>query len=83
MLNQDQPKEMSRRQFLTTVGKIGGSAALFSVMGTMGLLSPETLKAADYTPPGKSDLSLTSRNGKKNCNSRGGNCRHDRSLRAR
>ncbi|MBJ6363918.1 flavin monoamine oxidase family protein [Paenibacillus sp. GCM10012307] len=65
MLNEDRPKEMSRRQFLTTVGKIGGSAALFSVMGTMGLLSPQTLKAAAFTPPGKSDLALTSRNGKK------------------
>jgi len=58
-------KEMTRRQFLTTVGKIGGSAALFSVMGTLGLLSPETLKAAEFTPPGQGDLSSTYRNGKK------------------
>ncbi|MFD1957384.1 flavin monoamine oxidase family protein [Paenibacillus thailandensis] len=57
--------EMSRRQFLTAVGKIGGGAAVFSVMGTLGLLSPETLKAAEYTPPNKNDLVLANRNGKK------------------
>ncbi|MEK3882791.1 FAD-dependent oxidoreductase [Paenibacillus sp. PL2-23] len=57
--------EMSRRQFLSTVGKLGGGAAVFSVMGTMGLLSPETLKAADFTPPDKNELSMTNRNGKK------------------
>ncbi|MEK8130399.1 FAD-dependent oxidoreductase [Paenibacillus filicis] len=61
----DSPKEITRRQFLTTVGKIGGSAAVFSLMGTLGLLSPETLKAADYTPPRQGDLSATHRNGKK------------------
>ncbi|MCM3749671.1 flavin monoamine oxidase family protein [Paenibacillus pasadenensis] len=65
MHNQNQPQDMSRRKFLTTVGKIGGSAALMSVMGTMGLLSPDTIKASSYTPPGKSDLSLAGRNGKK------------------
>ncbi|WP_240414445.1 flavin monoamine oxidase family protein [Paenibacillus periandrae] len=59
------PNEITRRQFLTTVGKIGGSAALFSVMGTMGLFSPETMKAAEYTPPSRNDLSLTNRNGKR------------------
>lgn len=57
--------QITRRQFLTTVGKVGGSAALFSVMGTLGLLSPETMKAADYTPPSGWDLTSTNRNGKK------------------
>jgi len=61
----EQPKEMTRRQFLTTVGKVGGSVAVFSLMGTMGLLTPETLKAAEYTPPGKNDLHLSGRGGKK------------------
>ncbi|MCA0757427.1 FAD-dependent oxidoreductase [Paenibacillus sp. N4] len=59
------PSEMSRRQFLSTVGKLGGGAAVFSVMGTLGLLSPETLKAADYVPPDKNELSMSKRNGKK------------------
>ena len=58
MATKEQPKEMTRRQFLTTVGKVGGSVAVFSLMGTMGLLTPETLKAAEYTPPGKNDLNL-------------------------
>ncbi|MFC4776836.1 flavin monoamine oxidase family protein [Paenibacillus sp. GCM10023252] len=65
MDTKEMPKEMSRRQFITTVGKLGGTAAVFSVMGTMGLLSPETVKAADYTPPGRNDLAGTKRNGKK------------------
>lgn len=65
MESQGPNKEMSRREFLTTVGKLGGSAALFSVMGSIGLLAPETMKAAEYTPPGKSDLNVTHRNGKK------------------
>ncbi|TVY10860.1 flavin monoamine oxidase family protein [Paenibacillus cremeus] len=56
---------MTRRQFLTTVGKIGGSAALFSVMGTMGLLSPQTLQAAEYTPPSKGDFGNAGRKGKR------------------
>ncbi|MBB6673619.1 flavin monoamine oxidase family protein [Cohnella nanjingensis] len=59
------PNEITRRQFLTTVGKLGGGAAVFGVMGTLGLLSPETMKAAAYTPPGQNDLNLTKRNGKK------------------
>ncbi|MFC5450368.1 flavin monoamine oxidase family protein [Paenibacillus aestuarii] len=58
-------EQITRRQFLTTVGKIGGSAALFSVMGTLGLLSPETMKAAAYTPPSGGDLTLSGRSGKK------------------
>ncbi|MCR2804659.1 flavin monoamine oxidase family protein [Paenibacillus soyae] len=57
--------EMSRRQFLSTVGKLGGGAAVFSMMGTLGLLTPETLKAADYEPPDKNELAMTKRNGKK------------------
>ena len=65
MATKEQPKEMTRRQFLTTVGKVGGSVAVFSLMGTMGLLTPETLKAAEYTPPGKNDLHLSGRGGKK------------------
>lgn len=65
MSTKDKPQEMTRREFLTTVGKIGGTAAVFSVMGTMGLLSPETMKAAEYTPPGRNDLSMTNRNGQK------------------
>lgn len=59
------PTDMSRRQFLSTVGKIGGGAAVFSVMGTLGLLSPETMKAADYEPPDKGVLNLSGRGGKK------------------
>ncbi|MDF2963140.1 MAG: amine oxidase [Paenibacillus sp.] len=58
-------KEMTRRQFLTTVGRIGGTAAVFSVMGTMGLFAPETMKAAEYTPPGRNDLTSANRNGKR------------------
>ncbi|MFC5648238.1 flavin monoamine oxidase family protein [Paenibacillus solisilvae] len=65
METKEKPNEITRRQFLTTVGKVGGSAALFSVMGTLGLLSPEAAKAADFTPPGNSDLTVTNRNGKK------------------
>ena len=65
METKEPTKEMTRRQFLTTVGKIGGSAAVFSMMGTLGLLSPETLKAAEFTPPNQGDLSSTHRNGKK------------------
>ncbi|GAB6928580.1 flavin monoamine oxidase family protein [Paenibacillus sp. JCM 10914] len=65
MTTKEQPKEMTRRQFLTTVGKVGGSVAVFSLMGTMGLFTPETLKAAEYTPPGKNDLNLSGRGGKK------------------
>ncbi|SDE65973.1 monoamine oxidase [Paenibacillus sp. UNCCL117] len=62
---QDSPKEITRRQFLTAVGKAGGAAAVFSLMGTLGLLSPETLRAADYTPPNQGDLTSAHRNGKK------------------
>lgn len=65
MSKSERPQDMSRRQFLTTVGKVGGSLAVFSLMGTMGLLSPETMKAQSYTPPGQNDLSLTGRKGKK------------------
>lgn len=57
--------EMTRRQFLTTVGKIGGSAAVFSLMGSLGLLAPETLKAAAFTPPSQGDLLSAHRGGKK------------------
>ncbi|CAG7643972.1 L-amino acid oxidase [Paenibacillus solanacearum] len=57
--------EMTRRQFLTKVGKIGGTAAVFSMMGTLGLLSPETLKAAEFTPPNQGDLTSAHRKGKK------------------
>lgn len=59
------PGEMSRRQFLSTVGKLGGGAAVFSVMGTLGLLSPETMKAADFVPPDGNELSMSKRGGKK------------------
>ncbi|MBW7455004.1 flavin monoamine oxidase family protein [Paenibacillus sepulcri] len=65
METKEKPNEITRRQFLTTVGKVGGSAAVFSVMGTLGLLSPETVKAADFTPPRSGDLTATNRNGKK------------------
>ena len=65
MATKEKPEEITRRQFLTTVGKVGGSAAVFGLMGTMGLLSPETLKAAEFTPPGKQDLNLSGRSGKK------------------
>ncbi|TFE23216.1 flavin monoamine oxidase family protein [Cohnella luojiensis] len=65
METKEAPNEITRRQFLTTVGKIGGGAAVFSVMGTLGLLSPETLKAAEYEPPGMNDLKHSNRNGKK------------------
>jgi monoamine oxidase len=65
MENNQEKKEMTRRQFLTTVGRIGGAAAVFSVMGTMGLFAPETMKAAEYTPPGRNDLSLTNKMGKR------------------
>lgn len=57
--------EMSRRQFLSTVGKLGGGAAVFSVMGTLGLLSPETMKAADFVPPDPTDLAMSNRSGKR------------------
>jgi Monoamine oxidase len=65
METKETPNELSRRQFLTTVGKIGGAAAVFSVMGTMGLFTPETLKAAEYEPPSSWDLKGTNRSGKK------------------
>ncbi|QCT01232.1 amine oxidase [Paenibacillus algicola] len=65
MAVQDKPEEMTRRQFLTAVGKVGGSAAVFSLMGTMGLLAPQTLKAAEYVPPGVNDLKLSGRKGQK------------------
>ncbi|NMO98106.1 flavin monoamine oxidase family protein [Paenibacillus lemnae] len=65
MATKEKQEEMTRRQFLTTVGKVGGSAAVFSLMGTMGLLAPETLKAAEFVPPGQSDLKLSGRGGKK------------------
>lgn len=58
-------KDMSRREFLTVVGKMGGVAAMFSVMGTLGLLAPETVKAASYEPPGTNDLAMHGKNGKK------------------
>ncbi|WP_281883522.1 flavin monoamine oxidase family protein [Paenibacillus sp. YYML68] len=61
----DSARDMTRRQFLNTVGKIGGSAAVFSLMGTLGLLTPETMKAADYTPPSQGDLKAANRNGKR------------------
>ncbi|QHT63282.1 flavin monoamine oxidase family protein [Paenibacillus lycopersici] len=65
METKETPNEWSRRQFLTTVGKIGGAAAVFSVMGTMGLFTPETMKAAEYEPPSSWDLKGTNRSGKK------------------
>ncbi|MCM3127860.1 FAD-dependent oxidoreductase [Paenibacillus provencensis] len=65
MSSSERPQDMTRRQFLSTVGKVGGSLAVFSLMGNLGLLSPETMKAQDYTPPGKNDLALSNRNGKK------------------
>lgn len=65
METRETPNEVSRRQFLTTVGKIGGAAAVFSVMGTMGLFTPETMKAAEYEPPSSWDLKGTNRSGKK------------------
>lgn len=58
-------KDMSRRQFLTIVGKMGGAAAMYSMMGTLGLLSPETVKAAEFEPPSKNDLSAHGKNGKR------------------
>ncbi|WP_199614132.1 flavin monoamine oxidase family protein [Paenibacillus alkalitolerans] len=60
----DKPgKDMTRREFLGVLGKVGGAAAMFSVMGTLGLLSPETLKAADYDPPKRGEAA--GRNGKR------------------
>lgn len=65
MATKEHSKEMTRRQFLNTVGKLGGSVAVFSLMGTMGLLTPQTLKAAEFTPPGRNDLQLSGRTGQK------------------
>ncbi|WP_338045213.1 flavin monoamine oxidase family protein [Paenibacillus humicola] len=49
---------------MTTVGKMGGTAAVFSMMGTLGLLAPEAVKAADFTPPRSGDLGVSGRGGK-------------------
>src|SRR5690606_23867772 len=57
--------EMSSRQFLSTVGMIGGGAAVFSVMGTLGLLSPETMKAAAFAPREPTHLARSNGRGKR------------------
>ncbi|MFS0726798.1 flavin monoamine oxidase family protein [Paenibacillus sp. 1P07SE] len=54
--------QMSRRQFLMQVGKAGGAVAVYSAMGTLGLLG-KPASGATLPPPG--EVNAASRNGRR------------------
>ncbi|WP_100407471.1 flavin monoamine oxidase family protein [Bacillus solitudinis] len=49
-------KILTRRDFLTQVGKVGGAVAVFGAMDTLGLFGSSVSANADFRAPKKSDL---------------------------
>ena len=59
-------KNMTRRDFLDQVGKVGGAVAVWGAMESLGLLgNPLMASAKDFNAPKKSDLAIANKNGKK------------------
>ncbi|MFZ4451646.1 flavin monoamine oxidase family protein [Salibacterium aidingense] len=58
-------KDVTRRQFLNDLGKVGGTVAVFGAMESLGLLASTPAKAAGNNFPDEGDLSAIEKNGKK------------------
>ncbi|WP_158736781.1 flavin monoamine oxidase family protein [Alteribacillus sp. YIM 98480] len=58
-------KDITRRQFLNGLGKVGGTVTVFGAMQSLGLLSAPSVNANSFEPPKQSDLSAVQKNGKR------------------